>query len=139
MSEQRKERHYSDLSQAELDAWDAEIEADFHRVVAKTTRSSKRKGKGRLIGCPMALYADVCRLTGGRTALTVALCLYRRTIVCRSSTVTLDGVELAAFGVDRKRGREALHSLAGAGIIQLHHAGAGRKMEATLLWREPPL
>jgi hypothetical protein len=72
-------------------------------------------------------------------ALIVGLHVFRRTVVCHSSTVTLDKTELAELGVDRKRGSEALHDLANAGIVRLGRTGSGQKTEATLLWRPTPL
>jgi hypothetical protein len=139
MNEQTKTRHYSTMTEAEKEAWDAEIEADYQRMLSATTRPSKRKRPLLLIGCPLGLFVDICRLTRGRMALIVGLHAYRRTIVCHSPTVTLDRTELAEFGVDRKRGREALHDLADAGIVRLSRTGSGQKTEVTLLWRPTPL
>jgi hypothetical protein len=139
MNEQTKTRHYSTMTEAEKEAWDAEIEADYQRMLSTSTRPSKRKHPLQLIGCPLEFLVDICRLTRGRMALIVGLHVFRRTVVCHSSTVTLDKTELAELGVDRKRGREALHDLANAGIVRLSRTGSGQKTEATLLWRPTPL
>jgi hypothetical protein len=122
------------MTQAELDAWDAEIEANYQKAVAATTRPGKRK-RAQYIGCPWEFLVDVCRLTRGRTALVIALYAYRQTRVRRSQTVTLPGAELVELGVDPRRKREALHSLARAGVIRLRRAEPGRATEVTLLWR----
>jgi hypothetical protein len=138
MSEQKKERHHSTMTQAELDAWDAETEADYQKTVSATTRPGKRK-RARYIGCPWEFFVDVRRRTHGSTALTVALYVYRQTRVHRSQTITLSGAELAELGVDRSRKREALMSLEAAGIVRLSRAGSGQSTEVTLLWRPASL
>jgi hypothetical protein len=117
-----------------LQRWDAEIEADFQRAVAKTKSAGRAKRGRRLIGAPMAFVADVCRLTDGRAALVVALLIYRRTHVCKSQTVTLPGEELTAVGINRKRKSEALMKLEAAGFVRLKKT-VGRSIRATLLWQ----
>jgi hypothetical protein len=119
------------MTDKEKDDW---IEADFQQVVAETTRSGKRK-RAKHVGCPLEFLVDVCRLTRGRTALVLALHVYRRTRVCRGETVTLDGAELAELGVGPRRRRETLHNLEAAGIVRLRQPGPGQKTAATLLWR----
>jgi hypothetical protein len=133
MNEQK--RHYSTMTAAELADWDAEIEADFQREVEEAMRTARRQRGRSYIHCPWEFLADVCRLTRGRTALVVALCVYRRVLIHRGQAVTLKGAELAELGVDPRRKREALHKLEAVGILQLHQTKPGRKTKVTLLWR----
>jgi hypothetical protein len=122
------------VTKRDLDEWDAEIEADFQRAVRGAKTAGKRKRGRRLIGCPVFLI-DVCRLTEGRTAVIVALCIYRRTHVCHSQTVTLLASELAELGIVRQRKTEALVKLEAAGLIRIERVAAGRSAKVTLTWR----
>jgi hypothetical protein len=98
-------------------------------------RADQRRQRGRRhVGFPWGFMADVCRLTEGRTALVVAIYVYRRTHVCRSPTVTLPAAELAELGVDRRRKQEALTMLQEAGLISAERA-AGRTTKVTLTWQ----
>jgi hypothetical protein len=123
------------VTERDLDEWDAEIEADFARAVQATKKVGRRKRGRRLIGCPMAFLADVCRLTEGRTAAIVALCIYRQTCVCHSQTVTLPADELAELGIIRQRKNEALSELEAAGLVRLEKVAAGRATKVTLKWK----
>jgi hypothetical protein len=97
-------------------------------------RNQHRQRGRRHVGFPWAFMADVCRLTEGRTALAVAIYIYRRTHVCRSQTVTLPAAELAELGVDRRRKQEALVMLQEAGLISAQRA-VGRTTRVTLTWQ----
>jgi hypothetical protein len=123
------------MTERDLDEWDAEIEAGFRRAVAATQRPTQLKRRRRLVAFPLAFSADVCRLTEGRTALVVAMLVYRRTHVCRSQTVTLPASELAELGIDYRRKGEALAKLEAAGLIRIERTGAGRSIRITLTWR----
>jgi hypothetical protein len=122
-------------AERDLDAWDAEIEAGFQRVVRATKAAGQRKRDRKHIGCPLAFAVDVCRLTEGRTTLIVAQLIYRRTHVCRSHTVTLPADELAGFGIDRRRKWEALTKLETAGLIRVEKTAPGRSAKVTLTWQ----
>ena len=135
MSEQKKERHYSTMTQAELDEHDAGMEAEYAEAVAATKRPGKQKRARQYIGCPWEFLVDICRLPHKRTTLVIALLVYRQTKVRRSQTVTLSGPDLVELGVDPRRKREALRSLEAAGIVRLRRLGRGQKTEVTLLWR----
>jgi hypothetical protein len=87
------------------------------------------------IGAPLSFVSDVCRLTEGRIALVAALCIYRRTVVCKSRTVTLPGDDLAKLGVDRSHKKRALATLQSAGLIKVKNA-VGRTAKITLLWQK---
>jgi hypothetical protein len=115
--------------------WDAEIVADFQRVVAATRAAGRKKRGRRLVGFPLAFMADVCRSTEGRAPLVVAELIYRRTFVCNSRTVTLPGDELAELGITRPQKYKALARLEAAGIIRIEQTGAGRTVRVTLLWQ----
>ena len=123
------------MTERDLDEWDAEIEADFRRHVAATKATGQRKRGAKLMGAPVALWVDVCRLTEGRTALVVAVLIYRRTHVCRSRTVTLPTSELAELGIARNRKAEALADLEAAGLIRIEKTGPGRAVKVTLTWQ----
>jgi hypothetical protein len=123
------------MTERDLDEWDAEIEADFQRAVRATKKVGRRKRGRRLIGCPVAFLADVCRLTQGRTVVIMALCIYRQTCVCHSQTVTLSGGELAEYGITRRRKNEALARLEAAELIRIEKPAIGRSAKVTLMWR----
>src|SRR5262245_60145274 len=114
--------------------WDAEIEAEFQRAVAGAKAAGKRKRGRRHVGAPLSFLIDVCQRTEGRTALIVALYVYRRTHVCRSQTVTLPAGELAELGIDRRDKNKALVKLEAAGLIRLERVAAGRSTKVTLTW-----
>ena len=115
--------------------WDAEIEAEFSRTVAATRRPAQLKRGRRLVAFPWAFLVDVCQRTEGRTALAVAMYIYRRTHVCRSQTVTLPISELRELGIDRKRRHEALTMLEAAGLIQIERMAPGQSAKVTLTWQ----
>lgn len=89
----------------------------------------------RLIGAPLEFVADACRLTEGRAALVVALCIYRRISICNTRTVTLPSGELAELGIDRSYKRRALIKLQRAGLIKVENAW-GQTARITLLWQK---
>jgi hypothetical protein len=117
------------------DEWDAEIEAEFQRAVATTRAAGLHKKRRKLVAFPLAFLVDVCRRTEGRTALVVAMLIYRRTHVCRSQTVTLPADELAELGITRRRKNEALIKLEAAGLIRLEKTASGRSAKVTLTWK----
>jgi hypothetical protein len=118
----------------DLAEWDAEIEADFRRAVAASKAAGRSKRRHRLIGCPVGFLADVCRLTEGRAAVIVALCIYRRTYVCSSRTVTLPAADLAELGISRWLKADVLHRLQAAGLVRVENS-PGRTAKVTLLWK----
>jgi hypothetical protein len=101
---------------------------------SQPTRPQRKRGR-RHVGFPLAFLIDVCRLTEGRVVLVLAICIYRRTHVCRSSTVALPLEELAELGVNRRRKNEALAKLQAAGLIRIESAGAGQSAKVTMLWQ----
>jgi hypothetical protein len=115
--------------------WDAEIEAEFQRVVAAGKAAGRLKRGRRLVAFPWAFLVAVCQQTEGRTALVVAMYIYRRTHVCRSQTVTLPAGELAELGIDRRDKNKALAKLEAAALIQIERIAAGRSTKVTLTWR----
>jgi hypothetical protein len=112
------------------------IDPDLIEQVLKEQTKRKRQPRrpARYIGAPLSFLSDVCRLTEGRTTLLVALCIYRRTCVCDSRTVTLPNAELAELGIDWRRKREALARLQSAGLIEVKST-RGRTARITLKWR----
>jgi len=123
-------------SDRDLAEWDAEIEADFQRVALASKVAGQRKRGRRHVGFPWAFLADVCRLTEGRTALVVAIHIYRRVHVCRSATVTLPAAELAEVGIDRPQKSRALTKLEAAGLIRIEQGRAGQSRRVELLWQQ---
>jgi len=124
------------MTERDLDEWDAEIEAEFQRVVAAGRRAAGRKRGRRHVGFPWAFLVDVSRLTKGHhTALIIALYIYRRTKVCGSLTVTLPGSELAELGINRSAKRKALVMLRGAGLIKIKRQSSGQAAKVTLTWQ----
>jgi hypothetical protein len=121
------------MTERDLNEWDAEIEADFQRAVAATRQADKRKRGRQHVGFPLAFLIDVLRLTEGRTALVVAMCIYRRTKVCNSRTVTLPNSQLAELGINHRRKNEALTKLKAAGLIRLEK-DTGLSTKITLTW-----
>ena len=124
------------MTDRDLNEWDAEIEAEFQRVVAADRKAARRQRDRRHVGFPWSFFVNACRLTRGRIALIVVLYIYRRTKVCGSLTVTLPGGELTELGIDRYRKREALAELEDVGLIRLGRGRAGRSTKVTLAW--PP-
>jgi hypothetical protein len=123
-----------------IDAGGLSIDPDEMEEIlaAQTVPKSKRKQPHRAvqyIGAPMSFVKDVCLLTEGRAALVVALCIYRRTRVCGSRTVTLPTTELAEFDIDRSRKRDALARLQRAGLIKVGNM-PGHTARITLI-RQP--
>ena len=119
----------------DLAAWDAEIEAEFQSVVARTKAAGQRKRGQRLVGFPFAFMADVCQLTTRRASLVVAVLIYRRTFVVGNRTVTLPAAELAELGIDRRLKNRALAQLAAAGLVRVENDTPGRAAKVTLLWK----
>jgi hypothetical protein len=124
-----------DTPDRDLDEWDAQIEAEFFREVAATKRAGARKRGRKLMGAPIAFWIDACQRTEGRTALVVAMLIYRRTHVCRSQTVTLPASELAELGIDRRDKNKALAKLEAAALIRIERIAVGRSAKVTLTWR----
>src|SRR5262245_209602 len=91
----------------------------------------------RLLGAPIEFVAAVCRSTEGRTALVVALYIYRRVIICKNQTVTLPSGELAELGLARRDKHRALARLQQAGLVDLVRA-KGRTTQITLIWSVSP-
>ena len=115
--------------------WDAEIEAEFQRVVAAGKAAGRLKRGRRLVAFPWAFLVAVCQRTEGRTALVVAMYIYRRTHVCRSQTVTLPAGELAELGIDRRDKNKALVKLEAAGLIRIERMAIGQSAKVTLTWQ----
>ena len=88
----------------------------------------------RLMGAPLEFWADVCRLTGGRTTLVVAMSVYRRVQVCSSQTVTLPSGELAELGITRQKKQKALIDLELVGLVRVENVN-GRTARITLKWQ----
>jgi len=123
------------MAESELAQWDLEIEEKYKREVADTNRAGQRKrGRGH-IGCPWAFLVDVCRLTEGRTAMLMALFVYRRTKVEKSRTVKLPADDLADMGIDRRRKNKALAKLEIAGLIKIERMAVGQSADVTLTWK----
>ena len=74
-------------------------------------------------------------LTRGRTALLVALYVYRRVQVCNSLTVTLPLGELSELSITLRSKQKALLHLEQAELIALKTA-TGRSARVTLKWRQ---
>ena len=108
----------------DLAEWDAEIEADFRRTVAKARAAGRKRRGQRHVGAPLAFLAEVCRLTQGRAPLAVALLIYRRTCMKRSLTVTLPSAELAALEISPRLKQKALRRLEAAGLIRIREGGS---------------
>jgi hypothetical protein len=123
------------VTERDPDEWDAEIEADFRRAVAAGKKAGQRKRGRKLVAFPLSFLVDVCRLTDGRTALVVAMLIYRRTHVCRSQTVTLPADELAELGIIRARKNEVLAKLEAVGLIRIERVAPGRSAKVTLTWK----
>ena len=125
MSEQKKERHYSTMTQAELDEWDAEWEADYAKAVAAIKRPRKLRRDQRHVGCPWGFLTDVRARTLNAAALVVALYVFHLVIRNKSRVVKLTGAELTELKVGRSGRHKALRILAAAGLVQLHPSPPG--------------
>jgi hypothetical protein len=87
------------------------------------------------VGFPWAFLVDVCRLTEGRTALVVAIYIYRRTHVCRSPTMTLAADDLKELGIIRRQKNRALAQLQTTGLIRVENMPTGHSAKVTLTWQ----
>ena len=105
------------------------------KIAVRDLDTGPVKRRHRLVAFPLAFLVDVCQLTEGRTALVVAMLIYRRTHVCRSQTVTLPVDELAELGITRRRKNESLTTLEAAGLIRIERASVGRSAKVTLTWK----
>jgi hypothetical protein len=83
----------------------------------KTTKPRRRAE--RLIGCPMPWFAWALPLVKSKEQLAVALYLYRRCCICRSSTVTVPTNELEEIGISRVAKYRLLLALEQAGAIRI--------------------
>jgi hypothetical protein len=119
---------------ADLETLRREAEVVEFPVVKKT---AKTKRSQRWVGVPFAYMVAVCQSTRRWTTLAVALLVYRRTIVCKSQTVTLPRAELADCGINRSEKHRALNQLAAAGLLRIEPSRPGRSTRVTLLWKEP--
>jgi hypothetical protein len=135
VSEQKKERHYSTLTEAEAAQWDAEMDADQQKAMAAIKQAGKRKRGQRHIGGPWEFWTTVRSRTLNGAALTVAMYVYRRTVLFRRRTLTLVGSELAELKVDRTGRHRALLTLAAAGLVKLHQSPPGSASKVELLWK----
>ena len=88
-----------------------------------------------MVAFPWAFLVAVCQRTEGRTALVVAMYIYRRTHVCSSRTVTLPAGELAELGTDRRDKNKALVKLEAAGLIRIERTAIGQSAKVTLTWQ----
>jgi hypothetical protein len=123
-----------DIDAGNLNIDPDEMEGVLEGMIAPPPRRRRSPRAVRYIGAPLSFVREVCLLTDGRTALVVALCIYRRTRVCSNGTVTLPATNLAELEVDRRRKREALAQLQRAGLIEVRNQ-AGRTARITLTWR----
>jgi hypothetical protein len=132
-----KTHKLSKTAERDFAEWDAEIEAEFQRVVRTSKAAGKAKRGRRHVGFPLAFLVDVCRSIDGYSAapLVVAMLIYRRTIVCKACTVTLPGKELADLRIDRAQKLRALTKLQKAGLVRIERDRLGRSARVTLLWR----
>jgi hypothetical protein len=80
----------------------------------------RRTGKARFMGAPLTLWIDLNRRTKSLTVGTLAVYIYRRTIVCGGRTVKLRLADLEALSVKRHSRRRALRQLADWGYIRIH-------------------
>ena len=123
-----------DIDAGNLNIDPDEMEGVLEGMIAPPPRRRRSPRAVRYIGAPLSFVREVCLLTDGRIALVVALCIYRRTRVCGSRTVTLPTTELAELDIDRRRKREALARLQSAKLIRVKNT-AGRTSRITLTWR----
>ena len=102
----------------------------------KAGGGDRRAKAKRYIGAPWEFIVDVRRLTRGATTLTVALYIYRRTVVTDNLTVTLPSAELSELGVTRQCKQMALTHLETVRLIKVENV-RGRTARITLLWQQP--
>jgi hypothetical protein len=115
--------------------WDAEIEAEFQRVVAATRAAGKRKRGGRHIGAPWAFVVALREAGMPWAAVAMALYIYRRSRVTGQHTFSLVGSELDEIQLDRKLRSRALLHLKAAGFVCTDKPGAGKSLQVTLVWK----
>jgi hypothetical protein len=126
----------SDLTSADLAAWDREIEADFRRVQRGGRKAQRKRQDNRHIGSSWKFFRAAVKATkGNQTALAVAIYVYHRVMVCDSPTVTLATKDLADLGITRPNLFKALRRLREYGLVRLSTPQKGCKTEVTILGR----
>ena len=125
----------------DLDEWDAEIEAEFQRVVAGANQTGRKWRRARFIGCPPEFFARLARIkTRSASVVAVGMCLYRRhyivnrTVIGPPKPIGLPKADLAEIGFTRGQTTRALEKLAAAALIDVHPSRPGRKTLVTVLW-----
>jgi hypothetical protein len=125
----------------DLDEWDAEIEAEFQRVVAGANQTGRKWRRKRFIGCPPEFFVRLARIdTRSSSVIVVGMCLYRRhyivnqTVTGPPKAVGLPKADLMELGISRGQTTRALEKLAAAALIEMHPSRPGRKTLVTVLW-----
>ena len=132
---QLSEEEAEEAEFAHLQQRDAELEADFQRVVAATKTGGKTKRGRRLMGAPWAFWVALRAAKLPWLAVMLGVYIYRRTIVKNSNIVTLVGAELEELKIDRYQRSRALRRLVAAGVIRMGRIETGRSLRVTLLLR----
>jgi hypothetical protein len=129
------------MTKRNLEEWDAEIEAEFQRVVADANRTGKKWRRNRFIGCPPEFFARLARIkTRSASVVAVGMCLYRRhyiinrTVTGPPKAIGLPKADLAELGLTRGQVARALGKLAAAALIDVHPFRPGHKTLLTVLW-----
>ena len=130
---QLSEEETEEADFARLQRRDAEIEAEFQRVVAATKTAGGAKRGQRLMGAPWAFWVALREAKLPWLAVVLAIYVYRRTRVTGSNRVTLVSAELDELKIDRHKRSRALRRLVAADVIRVNRAGHGRALRVTLL------
>jgi hypothetical protein len=90
-----------------------------------------RRRSDSFIGCPISWLKRALLAARNAKHLTVALYIYRLTVVRRSKTITISNAELQReFGIDRYVKYRALSRLERAGLIRIGNR-TGRAVKVT--------
>jgi hypothetical protein len=130
------------MTPEEIAAWDAEIEAEFQRMIVEpaeaaagaTAKARRRALRDPHMGAPVSFWKTVRERVKGAGAQTLALYVYRRTMIARQRTVTLTSADLAELRISQSAVYRGLTALKTVGLISIDDRRRGRRPRVTLLW-----
>ena len=97
--------------------------------------ANKEPPKDRHIGCPLAWFKRALAAVKSKDQLAVALYIYRRSVVCKSTTIPVSNKGLQDdLGIGRGAKHRALKCLAAAGMIS-YEVSTGNATLVTILGR----
>lgn len=125
MNEQKKERHHSTMTQAELDAWDAEIEVDIAKAkgaAKQSTKPRRKKFQANFVIFPVRWIDALARANANGNTYELAL----RLLVEAHARAHLGGdvvLSSEVTGLPRNSKYRAARKLQALGLIRIEPRG----------------